>query len=337
MNRILLTFLLAGSLSAQIVEPICDFDGNGVPVCLEPQADPIDGSLLESLSLALPETQNVNVHHPEFLDNAQVNLVLTDSAEVWVTFVNEGAGYKNSFGYYIFDPSDPPASALDVDPRTLIFPNASRLGSGGGLAPGDRMHLGVFPPGTGIGWFLIADAWRNGGVDVNRATWFGEHLLNPAEVPMAIQLHDEDSDRIFVCFEDIRADTGGDRDYNDLICSATVTPPEAVDWDDVIVLPDDDTAGLEPGQRPVSCRIQSVYPNPFNPSTTIVWNLEETGLASLRVHDLTGRVVAVLHEGLTASGPQYTVFDAAALPSGVYFCALEAQGRIETTKLVLLK
>lgn len=339
MNRFLiLALLLASGSNAQTLAPVCEFDNAGLPVCLEPQADPIGTDLLERLADALPEQQNVNFHHPEFLDHTQVNLVLTDSADVWITFVAEGAGYRNSFGYYLFDPENPPRETGEIDWRWLVFPNASQAGSGGALLPGDRLHLGAFSAGTGIGWFLMADAWREGAVDPTRPTWFGEHLLNPETVRMAIQLHDVESDRVFVCFEDIRADTGGDRDYNDLVCAATVTPPEAVDWDDIEVLPDDEeTVDVRSPERPSSCRIDSVHPNPFNPSTLVEWTLQETAVARLAVHDLGGREVAVLHEGLAAAGAHRTVFDAAGLPSGVYLCALETRDGLWTSKLVLLK
>jgi hypothetical protein len=333
----ILGLLLAGSLQAQGLLPLCDYDAQGAPLCREIGADPIDEGLLVRLSEALPEQQNVNHHHPEFLDNVQVNLVLSDSADVWLTFVNEGASYRNSLGYYTYDPAAPPQDAGEVEIRWLLLPNASREGSGGALLPGDRVYLGAFGPGTGIGWFLIANGWVNGAVNPDRPTWFGERTLNPAGVPMAIQLRDLESDRLFICFEDIRADTGGDRDYNDLICAATVSPPEAVDWEGVEILPDEELVHARAPERPVDCRINGVYPNPFNPTATIRWTLRETGFVRLSVHNLAGREVAVLRQGLAAAGTHETPFDAKTLPSGVYFSQLEALGQLSAHKLVLLR
>lgn len=79
------------------------------------------------------------------------------------------------------------------------------------------------------------------------------------------------------------------------------------------------------------------YPNPFNPSTTIDYTLQQAFDITLEVYNLTGQKVATLEKGRKAAG-QYTVnFDAASLPSGIYFYTLKAGDAKVTKKMVLMK
>jgi hypothetical protein len=78
-------------------------------------------------------------------------------------------------------------------------------------------------------------------------------------------------------------------------------------------------------------------PNPFNPSTEIRFNLPEAGEAVLRVHDINGREVATLVNGLLERGEHTVSFDGSALSTGVYFYTLEAAGQTTTRKMLLAK
>jgi hypothetical protein len=80
-----------------------------------------------------------------------------------------------------------------------------------------------------------------------------------------------------------------------------------------------------------------VYPNPFNPTTTIAYDLPRAGHISLRVFDLLGREVAVLKDGLVQAGSHRGRFDGTNLASGIYFARLDAGVFTQTKKLVLLK
>lgn len=82
--------------------------------------------------------------------------------DVWVTFVTEGAGYLNVLGYYTHPTNKPPDTPAAIDTITIIFPNVSLQGSGGGLRPGNKVNLGRFNAGTTITFALIADGWKNG-------------------------------------------------------------------------------------------------------------------------------------------------------------------------------
>ena len=79
------------------------------------------------------------------------------------------------------------------------------------------------------------------------------------------------------------------------------------------------------------------YPNPFNPTTTIRYDVKETGIVSLKLFDLLGREVATLVYSSVPAGSYSIDWDAGHLPSGLYLCRMEAERFVETRKMVLLK
>jgi hypothetical protein len=93
---------------------------------------------------------------------------------------------------------------------------------------------------------------------------------------------------------------------------------------------------------PAALRLAQNVPNPFNPTTQIVFNLDRAGMVSLRIYDASGRAVRNLIEGISLPGEHEVVWDGRddrgdALPSAMYFYTLEAGGTTTTRKMVLLK
>ncbi len=90
---------------------------------------------------------------------------------------------------------------------------------------------------------------------------------------------------------------------------------------------------------PSTFHLSPAYPNPFNSSTTITFSLPLSSLSSsLRVYDLTGRLVADLTpKGRLAAGEHRVVWNAAGLASGVYLVRLEAGGSSFVRKTVLMR
>jgi hypothetical protein len=90
-------------------------------------------------------------------------------------------------------------------------------------------------------------------------------------------------------------------------------------------------------QGPLRTELHAAYPNPFNPSTVIGYQLSYAGKARLAVYDLLGRQVAVLVSGTMPAGRHQVTFDASGLASGVYLIRLEAGGEVFTRRMTLLK
>ena len=112
--------------------------------------------------------------------------------------------------------------------------------------------------------------------------------------------------------------------------------PGDVDWQ----LMRSDTVKV-PGTAPAPVVLRN-YPNPFNPSTTLSFDLEAASRARLLVFDAQGRQLALLHDGPLAAGPARFTWDGHddtghALPSGTYFARLVLPGQSRDTKLVLIK
>lgn len=79
------------------------------------------------------------------------------------------------------------------------------------------------------------------------------------------------------------------------------------------------------------------HPNPFNPITTITYQLPVECRATISVYDATGRIVATLFDDVKDAGYHSLSWDAPGVSSGVYFVRLRAMDRTQTVKLVLLK
>jgi hypothetical protein len=79
------------------------------------------------------------------------------------------------------------------------------------------------------------------------------------------------------------------------------------------------------------------YPNPFNPATTIEFNLPITGEVTLKIFNVLGEEVVTLVSGRLSAGSYTYKWDASNMASGVYLCRLEAEGFVETKKMILIR
>ncbi|MCX5754306.1 MAG: FG-GAP-like repeat-containing protein, partial [Candidatus Krumholzibacteria bacterium] len=100
----------------------------------------------------------------------------------------------------------------------------------------------------------------------------------------------------------------------------------------------DDVANATPS----ATRITSIYPNPFNPSTRIAFELSARARVELAIYDVSGRRVAVVLDGEMGAG-RYEVawhgrtVSGGTAASGIYFCTLRAGDAAETRKIVLVR
>ncbi|MBU1919353.1 T9SS type A sorting domain-containing protein, partial [bacterium] len=79
------------------------------------------------------------------------------------------------------------------------------------------------------------------------------------------------------------------------------------------------------------------YPNPFNPTTTLSFDLTHPGMVKLNVFDVIGRLVTTLVDDNLTAGKHEVMFDGSEQASGIYFYRLQAGEQMQTQKMVLLK
>jgi len=158
----------------------------------------VSADLLQTISDALPEERGRIDQN--FLNRAyDPNISLSAESQLAVTFINEGAGYRNSLGYFTFNDdtfdgltfgdidtdnssriSTSEIAAISGVSTNMVFPNASLSYSGGMLNQGDTYVLGggsidftedswmindgtLFDAGTNVGFFLSTNAWNDYG------------------------------------------------------------------------------------------------------------------------------------------------------------------------------
>lgn len=79
------------------------------------------------------------------------------------------------------------------------------------------------------------------------------------------------------------------------------------------------------------------FPNPFNPSTNIKFDIKETGVVKLIIYSITGEKVAELLNGKLNPGSYNVTFDARNLSSGIYYYSLITNENVHTKKMMLVK
>jgi hypothetical protein len=95
--------------------------------------------------------------------------------------------------------------------------------------------------------------------------------------------------------------------------------------------------GVRSLELPTRFALSYNFPNPFNPVTTLEFDVPVASLVSLKVFDLLGREVAVLANSIMEQGNYSTTFDGTGLASGVYLARMEAGKFVQVRKLLLLR
>lgn len=98
-----------------------------------------------------------------------------------------------------------------------------------------------------------------------------------------------------------------------------------------------------PGSRderntlPDNFSVSSAYPNPFNPSTNISFDLPSSSKVRIEVFDITGRLVSVLTNQVYEAGSHQVVFNAKGLATGTYIVKANLAGTVKTQTITLVK
>lgn len=218
------------------------YNWDGKPDNMVNPSDVVSASFRADITATLPEYRSVPIYNPRLISNGRPeNISLSASSDVWVSFVDEGAVYQNSLGYYTYPTNTPPATRPADSQIKIIFANASKAGAGGSLEAGNKVFLGNFPANTSIGFVLIANGWDYPGNKVGAGNWkiFTDSRFNPEPTAdlrkHCVTLFDTIASRIIIGMEDIRRDGyGSDEDFNDLLFYVKVSQIEHVEHRDSI-------------------------------------------------------------------------------------------------------
>jgi hypothetical protein len=89
--------------------------------------------------------------------------------------------------------------------------------------------------------------------------------------------------------------------------------------------------------HPKKFHLYANYPNPFNPETTIKYDLTDAKFVAIKIYNLHGEEVASLVNEYQKSGSYSIIWNARSVPSGIYLCRMEAGSYRESFKLTILK
>lgn len=133
--------------------------------------------------------------------------------------------------------------------------------------------------------------------------------------------------------------------YPDVIWSQASFPFEKMDanlgiqndgwdnWGDEFGIGDEQPNGIIPSKF----SLNPAYPNPFNPQTSISFEIPARSYVSLKAFDILGRNIAVLAEGYYDAGAYTKTFSGSELASGIYFIRLETEKYTANQKILLIK
>ena len=209
-------------------QPLGTFDNSGKPDYLLTK-DVVSSNMLTYISSTLPEKTDLRTSHPELLSSTAIaDIAITQSSDVYITFVSQGTALSNTIAFYTYPTNQQLASAKDIKTITYIFPNA---GSGTLLQAGDKVKIGRFTAGTSIGFVLLKSGWNPSthAVDSKAVHFCSNDVLNPEVSPSlkkhAVLINYAAENKVLIGFEDVdRTEPACDHDFNDVVLYASVVP-----------------------------------------------------------------------------------------------------------------
>ncbi|WP_395011452.1 LruC domain-containing protein, partial [Undibacterium sp.] len=219
----------------------------------------LPANFLNQIITTLPEGKDIRSNSKVQIPDSdeKSNIILSQSADVWVSFVYQNAGFTNSTGYFVYDPDNPPTSVASISEK-IIFPNVKATASA--TTQANTVYLGKFDATPskriGIGFVIMGNGWHGSSARVNPANstqriagvkdyqnrryiFYSIRALNP-EIPSpanlnghTIMLKDLSTvgttyQRIVLGFEDYNREDGGDSDFNDVVLAVHLTPNTSI-------------------------------------------------------------------------------------------------------------
>ena len=153
---------------------------------------------------------------------------------------------------------------------------------------------------------------------------------------------------VFLGIETVTTDANGDAvfmvtfaevDLTEGFVAATATDPNGntSEFSTCVAITSTTVAVEGEPEVPLVFRLHPNYPNPFNPETTIAFEVPHAGYVSLKVYNTLGQQVADLVAETRAAGRYTTTWNAANLPSGVYYFQIKASDFQAIRPMVLVK
>lgn len=88
---------------------------------------------------------------------------------------------------------------------------------------------------------------------------------------------------------------------------------------------------------PTETKLLGNYPNPFNPTTQISYQLKEAAEVTIKIYDVLGKEVKTLVDGFKEEGYHQVSFDASSLSSGIYFYTMKTKEKYDIKKMLLVR
>ncbi|MDD4857582.1 MAG: T9SS type A sorting domain-containing protein [Candidatus Krumholzibacteria bacterium] len=157
----------------------------------------------------------------------------------------------------------------------------------------------------------ISSDWLNGSGDTIRTMWFGfscQYVRDDTLVPGAVLDRNTLAARVFAWM---------DNDINEDITPVDNPTPEVN-------------------------KLAQNFPNPFNPSTSIKFDVKEKGIVTLEVYNIAGQHIRTLVKGIMDAGSHRVTWDGkndrgGVVASGIYFCKMNTKNFSQTRKIVMLR
>lgn len=239
------------------------------------------------------------------LENYRVeaNLFVTVNSGSYHGIVGRATVVDGAYNFYYF------RADFDSDERLQLreYPGTSGMGSDIAVWTGDQVPGGI---PTEDGWHHFAMEMIGDQIWV----WYDDTLLDGS--PFTNDAHSAGYFGVYI--------------FNFMGESFTLA-------DDIVVTTDDDPVVESITPVPMTTKLNSIYPNPFNPSTTISYTMASTGNARVAVYDALGREMSVLVNGNVSAGQHSQIFNASNMATGVYFVVLQAEGQKSVERMILMK
>jgi hypothetical protein len=304
---------------------------------------------------SITATVHPNTNPPNLPPQADTSLV----AKRYVTTSAAGAGpnfaYTLRFSY----------NKTEVRGQELRYVLWTNIGAGWldvGAATVDTAAHFVQQNGlTGFGDVTAADP--AGALPIQLTSFVAATVPNSAEVRLAWTTATEINNYGFFVERSLSGITGFvDLPNNFVLGNGTTLVPQRYEWLDrnvargtyyyrlrqvdrdgsfKIYAPVKVEVGSQPGtdnsQGPSSFALEQNWPNPFNPTTTINFQIPASSNVCLKVYDVIGREVATLVDDVRPAGAYSVTFDGSGLASGTYVYRIQAGSSVATKKLVLVR